>query len=145
MTESLRSICDKGGLSEEMHMFSSSHCGRLKSPWYVPVGLACLTQSILLGVNEIIQGCGAYLRRAPVFLVPKHISAFTNAPVLQIEKFPLRMCAEMLLVRLRSSLETTFYFLNKVFLPDLRRISISFKFLETLRKLIAAGNIYAIL
>lgn len=124
MIESLCSACDKGKCLKRC-TFSSSHCGRLKPPRCVPVGLACLAWYILLHVNEIIQGCGSYLRRAPAFLVPKHISSGTNALGAANWEAPLENVCRMLLVSLRSSLETSalFYFQNKVFFPDLRRIS----------------------
>lgn len=75
MIESLGSVCVKVKCLRKC-LFSSSDCGRLKLPCYVPVGLACLAPYILLHVNET----GAYLRRAPAFLVPEDISACTDAP-----------------------------------------------------------------
>lgn len=101
--------------------FVTRGCICFHPPRYVPVGLACLAQYILLRGNEI----RAYLWRAPAFLVPKRISACTNALGAANWEVPPENVCRMLLASVRSSLETsvTFYFQKKVFSPDLRRIS----------------------
>lgn len=97
------------------------------SLWQVkaPLMRACgfnlpCTIYIVPHVNEI----RAYLLRAPAFLVPKHISACTNALGAANWEVSPENVRRMLLVSQRSSLETsvTFYFQNKVFSPDWRRI-----------------------
>lgn len=105
-------------LSEGTHVFLSSLCGRLQSLRYVLVGLARLAISVLLHVNEIIQGCRAYLWQAPAFSRPyKHIPACTNVLGAANWEAPPESVCRMLLVSFSSSLETSvaFYSPNKVF------------------------------
>lgn len=105
-------------LSEGTHVFLSSLCGRLQSLRYVPVGLARLAISVLLHVNEIIQGCRASLWQALAFSRPyKHIPACTNVLGAANWEAPPESVCRMLLVSFSSSLETSvaFYSPNKVF------------------------------
>lgn len=66
----------------------------------MPVGLACPAPYILLHVNET----GAYLRRAPAFLVPKDISACTNALGAADREVPPKNVCRMLLLSLWSGM-----------------------------------------
>lgn len=119
-------------LSEGTHVFLSSLCGRLQSLRYVPVGLARLAISVLLHVNEIIQGCRASLWQALAFSRPyKHIPACTNVLGAANWEAPPESVCRMLLVSFSSSLETSvaFYsFYVGFFLK--RRASIAYVFLE---------------
>lgn len=106
------------------HVFLSSLCGRLQSLRYVPVGLARLAISVLLHVNEIIQGCRASLWQAPAFSRPyKHIPACTNVLGAANWEAPPESVCRMLLVSFSSSLETSvaFYSPNKVFVGFLKK------------------------
>lgn len=111
-------------LSEGTHVFLSSLCGRLQSLRYVSVGLARLAISVLLHVNEIIQGCRASLWQALAFSRPyKHIPACTNVLGAANWEAPPESVCRMLLVSFSSSLETSvaFYSPNNVFVGFLKK------------------------